>query len=47
MGEFELSNEAFERLRGVVHRLTGIALSDAKRSLIHGPVVAPAAGSGD
>ncbi len=34
--EFVLSDAEFERLRALVHRSTGIALSDAKRELVYG-----------
>ena len=34
--EFHLSNDEFNRLRELVHRYTGIALSDAKRELVYG-----------
>jgi chemotaxis protein methyltransferase CheR len=34
--EFELNDAEFDRLRGLVHEHTGIALSDAKRELVYG-----------
>jgi chemotaxis protein methyltransferase CheR len=34
--EFELTAAEFDRLRELVHRHTGIALSDAKRELVYG-----------
>jgi chemotaxis protein methyltransferase CheR len=37
--DFELGDDEFHEIRRIVHRITGIALSDTKKHLVHGRLV--------
>lgn len=38
-GDYELADTEFHEIRSIVHRVTGIALADSKKQLVHGRLV--------